>query len=93
VRRKVKYFKDLPSTLSACSEHNRLLSCAELKVHSIGSNTPHVLEGHQIKRRKNEINRQLKMLAATLQGIGRGFTSRATLTKPLPEENKEDETE
>ena len=102
VQHKVKYFKDLPRALypvfdamyrSACSEHNRILSRAELKVHSIEFNILQVLEDYQIKRRKNEINRQLRTLAATLQGIGRRFTSRATLTKPLPEENKEDETE
>ena len=79
VQHKVKSFKDLTSTLypvfntmyrSAFSQHNRLLSRAELKIEF---NILQVLEDYQIKRRKNEINRQLKTLADTLQAIGRRF--------------------
>ena len=82
VQHKVKSFKDLTSTLypvfntmyrSAFRQHNRLLSRAELKVDSIEFNILQVLEDYQIKRRKNEINRQLKTLADTLQAIGRRF--------------------
>jgi hypothetical protein len=38
---------------------------------------------YQQKRRYNEVNRELRSYTAQIEGIGKRFTSKATLTKAI----------
>lgn len=90
------YYKEIPASLykvfdlmyrSACTEHNRLLNRSEMARHDLQLNLRAILRDYQWKRRKNEVNQKLKQVADELERVGRRFTSRATLARPLPDDD------
>jgi hypothetical protein len=90
----VGYAKQIPSALyplldrmyrMACTDHNRLMNRAELKQHGIEFDIETMILRYQQKRRHNEVNQELRGYTAQIEGIGKRFTSKATLTKAIKE--------
>jgi len=89
------YFKVVPSTLypaldliyrSACTDHNRMLNRKELEQHDIKLDLKRLSTDYQHKKKHNEVNQELRDTTIKIGSIGKRFTSRTTLDKPLPHE-------
>lgn len=96
------YYKLVPDSLypvldlmyrSACVQHNRMLNRAELQAHGIQFDLQTLLEDYQQKKKHNTVNRALGRIAARLREIGRRYTSKTTLDRPLQEEQEQNQEE
>lgn len=86
------YYPKVPAALypvldnmyrSACTEHNRVMCRAELAHHGIRLDLESLLARYQWKSQHNQVNRELRELAAEIRAISQRFTSHTTLARPL----------